>query len=254
MGSVIGVALRAYRKRRGLTQHELARRAGISVRAVGYIEQGRVTRPRQATILKLAEVTGFDPASTTQCGVRGARVTVGVLGPLTVIRDGRRVDVGSTRQHCVLGLLALRPNETVSLDEIVEMFWDDHPPAGHRNVVHTYIARLRRRLGPVSERGVRIVTGGGGYRLEGTADEIDLMRFDALLAQAGKHTDKRAEYETLSRALQCWRGPVVSDLIPALRDHPAAVEASRRRLFAAERHTELAIELGLHEPPTGNRR
>src|SRR2546423_15371561 len=49
-----GDAVRAQRIRAGLTQQELARRAGGSVRAGRYIEQGRVARPRRESVRRLA--------------------------------------------------------------------------------------------------------------------------------------------------------------------------------------------------------
>jgi transcriptional regulator with XRE-family HTH domain len=56
------VYLKAWRKRRILTQRELAAAAGISHRAVVAIENGEVTEPRPSTIRKLAAALGLEPA------------------------------------------------------------------------------------------------------------------------------------------------------------------------------------------------
>jgi DNA-binding XRE family transcriptional regulator len=50
--------LRAYRVAAGLSQAALARRAGVAARVVVYLETGRRTGPRPATLAKLAAVLG----------------------------------------------------------------------------------------------------------------------------------------------------------------------------------------------------
>jgi transcriptional regulator with XRE-family HTH domain len=51
--------VRAHRRRLGLTQEELAGSAGVGLRTVRDIEAGRVGRPRQNTVRRLAEVFGL---------------------------------------------------------------------------------------------------------------------------------------------------------------------------------------------------
>src|SRR5262245_58656828 len=55
LDSPTGELLRRYRFRAGLSQGELAVRAGVSIRAVRYIEQGRVARPHASSMYRLAE-------------------------------------------------------------------------------------------------------------------------------------------------------------------------------------------------------
>ena len=52
--------LREYRQRAGLTQEELAERAGISSRVVSDIERGLIKRSRRDTKLRLANALGLD--------------------------------------------------------------------------------------------------------------------------------------------------------------------------------------------------
>lgn len=59
---VMGSAVRHYRLRAGLTQEELAERAGLSVRGLRKLECGGTARPHSATVRKLAGVLGVaDP-------------------------------------------------------------------------------------------------------------------------------------------------------------------------------------------------
>lgn len=57
-----GPVLRRRRAGAGLTQEELARRTGISARAIGDMERGRVTRPQARTLRALADALATDEA------------------------------------------------------------------------------------------------------------------------------------------------------------------------------------------------
>lgn len=59
MPDVFGEAVRAHRRRLGLTQEELAEKSGLSVRTIGKIEAGRIAAPRPPTVRLLAEVFGL---------------------------------------------------------------------------------------------------------------------------------------------------------------------------------------------------
>jgi DNA-binding XRE family transcriptional regulator len=58
-GQVFGETVRAHRRRLGLTQDELAHRAGLSVRGLAKIEAGRVAEPRPSTVRLLADALGL---------------------------------------------------------------------------------------------------------------------------------------------------------------------------------------------------
>jgi transcriptional regulator with XRE-family HTH domain len=54
-----GVLLRSLRERALVSQEELAARAGVSVRAIGNLEQGGVGQPRGASVRLLADALGL---------------------------------------------------------------------------------------------------------------------------------------------------------------------------------------------------
>ena len=101
---------------------------------------------------------------------KGSAVTlrVGVLGPVTVWRDGHEVMAGQPRQLAVLGMLASRANRVVSRGELVDAVWGDHPPVSVDSGIYTYVAGLRRVLEP--DRPARapsrvLISSAGGYLL-----------------------------------------------------------------------------------------
>jgi DNA-binding SARP family transcriptional activator/transcriptional regulator with XRE-family HTH domain len=73
----IGRLLAGLRVDRGLSQEELAERSGLSVRAIGDLERGRVQRPRRTSIVLLAEALALTDAER-------AAVEVAAIDP-----DGR---------------------------------------------------------------------------------------------------------------------------------------------------------------------
>lgn len=223
MGS-FGEELRARRARLGLTQREVALRAEVSVRAVRYIESGRVAAPRPASLHRLASTVGLDPA--VYLGGRSA-TRVAVLGPLAVRRGGGPVPGVPLMQRCLLGLLALHPNQVVGRDEIIEVLWSGRPPLSHAHLVHNYAARVRRLC--------RVERVGRGYRLVADARQLDLVRFTELTR------DRAGDPAALAEAVRLWRGPVLADLPDAVRLHPTAVALHQQRIAAVLAHTDLAL-------------
>src|SRR5262245_26726533 len=122
-----------------------------------------------------------------------------ILGPLEVLADGEPLSLGGTRQRAVLALLLTRPNETVSVDRLIDQLWSDEPPRTAANTLQYYVSQLRKILGPD-----RIVTRAPGYTLRLEPDELDLDRFERLVA--------RGDADSLREALALWRGPALADL------------------------------------------
>ncbi|GAA1972818.1 tetratricopeptide repeat protein [Amycolatopsis minnesotensis] len=224
--------LRARRQRVGLTQAELARRAGVSVRTVRHVERGDVS-VRADSSRRLADVVGLGGA-TRPPGFRLA-----VLGALEVTRDGQRVPVRAAKHRALLAVLALGANTVVRREEIVDVLWGESPPQSCANLVHTYVSALRRALGSPG----RIASVQGGYRLLVDATEFDLLRFDQLAATArsledGRPAEAMAAY---AEAVRCWRAPLLADLPDAVRGHPVTTAVTNRRVGTVLRYADLAL-------------
>src|SRR2546428_2034674 len=78
-----GTLLRRHRIAAGLTQEELAERAGLSVRTIGDMERGVVHTPRKDTVALLAESLALSPrdqaalaAAARRLGAAPASVSV----------------------------------------------------------------------------------------------------------------------------------------------------------------------------------
>lgn len=86
----------------------------------------------------------------------------GLLGPLEVGADGDPSTVAAPKQRVILACLALRPNQVVACETLIDALWPNAKPANARMALLNYVARLRRTLGAAAER---VQTGNGGYRL-----------------------------------------------------------------------------------------
>ena len=132
----------------------------------------------------------FSASSGRRQDEKGSAVPlrVGVLGPVTVWRDGHEIMAGQPRQLAVLGLLATRANRVVSRGELVDAVWGDQPPASVDSGIYTYVAGLRRVLEPDRPRrdpdksrrapGRVLVSSGGGYLLRLGPGGLDAAQFE----------------------------------------------------------------------------
>jgi DNA-binding SARP family transcriptional activator len=119
----------------------------------------------------------------------------GILGPLEVREDGQTVALGAAKQRALLAVLLLNANRVVSSDALMESLWGERPPVTATKALQVYVSQLRRVLGRD-----RIVTAASGYQLLVEPDELDLDRFERLVA-ASEYSD----------ALALWRGAPLAD-------------------------------------------
>lgn len=88
--SRLGEMLRKYRAAAGLTQADLADRAGLSERAIGKIERGELRSPRASTLALLADALGLDAeqALAMRLAVYGSASTSVGVGAEPPLRQG----------------------------------------------------------------------------------------------------------------------------------------------------------------------
>jgi YVTN family beta-propeller protein len=167
-----------------------------------------------------------------------------ILGPLEVLDDDRRIELGGARQRAVLAILVLHRGETVSVDRIVDLMWGERPPVTAVKTVQVYVSHLRRAL--VEDA---IVSSRGGYALAAEADRIDALRFERLVDEgraALSGDDPARAAELLRSALALWRGPVLGDLAYERFAQDGAARLEELRLTAVEERVDADIRLGRH--------
>ncbi len=281
--SRFGSLVRAYRREAGLTQRELAERAGLSVAALRDFEQSRRRRPRPNSLAALTGALGLNPAQTASLARAaalpwrrpdvppaprppqddsdfsrtaptsgpGGGLWLASLGPLEAWREGIPLHLGPPGRRVVLGLLLMDPGIPVRLDTIINVLWGDSPPHTAVGLVQAHVSRIRRLLN-FQDRGAgqdgMIDSVGGAYRLSLAGPQTDLLVFRDL---SGRAATARADGDDVTaaayyeRAVSLWRGEPLADVaIP--RDHPGLTTLRQELTDVLLRYAEVACELGQH--------
>lgn len=168
-----------------------------------------------------------------------------LLGPLRASRNGQSVALGSVKQRLLLASLLLRPNETVSTDELMAMLWAGDPPVSAAANLRTYAHGLRLALGDPAAQ--RMPTVSGGYLLRLAPDERDLDQFDTAAArgrEALADGDLARATTELATAVDLWRGAPLADLPLPPRLARQATQLLERQLLAEEDYAEARLLAG----------
>jgi DNA-binding SARP family transcriptional activator/DNA-binding beta-propeller fold protein YncE len=131
-----------------------------------------------------------------------------ILGTVDVLDDGRPLTIRRGKEQALLAYLLLHANELVPSARLIDVLWDERPPATAPKVLQNAVSNLRKQLGDS-----RLETRDRSYLLRVADDEFDLMRFRKLASEG-----KSAE------ALALWRGTPLIDLY----EEPFADDARRR--------------------------
>jgi DNA-binding SARP family transcriptional activator len=171
-----------------------------------------------------------------------------LLGPIEVWADGNRVPLRGVRQERVLAALLLDADRPVSIARLVDIVWDEAPPATARRQVQDVVSRLRSVLTAAGAPADTIRSAREAYQLTLTGHRCDERSFGELAARAEDLAARSPEgaVALLVEALALWRGAPLAGLEGAgLRDAVTALNA--RHLAAVERRWELELQLGRHE-------
>ncbi len=183
---------------------------------------------------------------------------LGVLGPLEIYqRDHQPVRVTGHKQRLLLAILGLRAGEWISTQRLVTLLWGDEPPASSGANLKTYMWELRRVLPEPAGGGRRIESRRGEYRLAADRSEVDLLRFEDLLADGRKALssgDLAAAVQDLTRATGLWRGePLENVSLPATlvaeqsrldEQRWSAIEDLHEARLALGQHAEVVADIG----------
>jgi DNA-binding SARP family transcriptional activator/DNA-binding CsgD family transcriptional regulator len=171
-----------------------------------------------------------------------------LLGPLEVVDGTSALPIAARKQRALLAVLLLNANKTVARERIVDDLWGDAVPESARKMVQIYVSQLRKVL---PER--RLHTRPPGYELEVNGDELDLGRFERLVAEgrAALAAGRPAEASDLLRqALALWRGPALAEFSEPFAQHEGA-RLEELRITALEWRIEADLAAGHHADVVG---
>ncbi len=107
-------------------------------------------------------------------------LSVSVLGPIAVVRDGIAVTVPRGKTSELLVRLALEAGDVVRTDRIVDDLWGDGAINTQRNTLQSKVAKLRRALGEPSV----VIGTDGGYLLAVEPSDVDALAVTSDVATA----------------------------------------------------------------------
>jgi DNA-binding SARP family transcriptional activator/tetratricopeptide (TPR) repeat protein len=170
-----------------------------------------------------------------------------LLGEVQLRAAGQLLEVGGPRLQAVLAALAVDAGRPVAIETLIDRVWDDTPPVEARNVVYSYMSRIRRLLKQASLAGataVRIERRHAGYVLDIDPDLVDLHRFRGLVDQGrDPRRGDPARAAAIAEALGLWRGPPLAGL-PGQWAGEVRNSWHRQRLDAVVHWAQIELRLG----------
>jgi class 3 adenylate cyclase/DNA-binding winged helix-turn-helix (wHTH) protein len=162
-----------------------------------------------------------------------------ILGPLRVVDRGRDLTPARPKQRALLAMLLLHREEVVPREQLIDALWGEAPPGTAQTALNGHVSALRKLLGAD-----RIRTRLPGYLLHVSASEVDLSRFESLLAQARQRSDPEHRSTDLREALALWRGEPLADLRYESFARREIARLEELRLAALEDRTDADLALG----------
>jgi DNA-binding SARP family transcriptional activator len=137
----------------------------------------------------------------------------------------------------------------VRRDSIIDALWGDAPPRTAVGLVQAHVSRMRkllepRKRGPGSHR--VLDSAGRAYRLSLSAQELDLLAFRELAAQAAAAQasgDVLTAAEFYGHAIRLWRGDPLAN-VDVLIGHPRVTALKQELAGVLLRYAEVACALG----------
>ncbi len=140
----------------------------------------------------------------------------------------------------------------MSVERLIERLWGDDPPAASLGTLQSYISRLRRAVEPARAAGAApqvLVSEAPGYVLRVPAEQIDVHRFTALVADARRSSangNPLAALGGFDEALALWRGPALAGIGADDQARSVVVRLDEEREAVIEDRFETLLALGRH--------
>lgn len=168
-----------------------------------------------------------------------------ILGSLEAVVGGRPVDLGPPKRRVLLAVLLLECGRCVPVDRLVDLAWEEPPPAARR-VVFAHIAMLRKALAPAAAHSVALLSTPPGYTLKVERAMVDAHLFRQLVRDAAAVEDAQARADLLRDALGLWRGPPLHDVTVGPDLERICHGLDDLRLAALEDRIEADLAAGRH--------
>ena len=143
---------------------------------------------------------------------------------MEVVEDDRPLALGTPQQRLLLAVLLVHRGEAVSSDRLVDELWGEHAPASATKIVQGYVSNLRKVLGD----GL-LVTRGRGYVLQPEPGQLDVDRFESLLADARTATQSPAVLRDIEAELTSLGQSLTASVAQPRADVDGGARAGARR-------------------------
>jgi WD40 repeat protein/DNA-binding SARP family transcriptional activator len=175
------------------------------------------------------------------------RLEFRILGPLTVRVDGVSLPIGGPKQRALLAILLMSANRVVSREQLIGELFPAQDVESADHALRNHVSRLRKVLRPVAIDEPRLVARPPGYLLRVEPGELDLERFERLVAEAREALgdfDPDSAAESLRAAEALWEGRPLSDLEFEAIMHVEVERLEELRLAAVEERIDAELALG----------
>ncbi len=175
---------------------------------------------------------------------------VRLFGELEAVQEGVVVPVRGAKQRALLALLALHHGKPISADRLIDHLWGDGEVANPANALQAQIGQLRRSLGSAA-----IVTSGAGYALRIGPDDVDVVRFEQLVATGRRLVDAgdvALASTALGEALALRRGEPLAEFAYAGFADVQRAHLDELTLEAIEARAGADLVQGRHEELIGD--
>lgn len=181
------------------------------------------------------------------------RLTVQLLGPVTLLNASVPILVQGQRQLRFLTSLALRPGQFVTKEAIIQDSWDSEPPRTVSGQLQTSAWKIRAALREAGLPKDVLTSNNLGYQLHVPVERIDLFVFRDVLRDV-RALCARGEYDAavlkLDAGLSMWKGTALADVASG-RLRLQAEGLDRERAAAIELRTQIDIEMQRYEEAIG---
>ena len=189
---------------------------------------------------------------------------ISVLGPCRVVQSGVSVVPTAVKPRKVLALLAMHPDQVVSVGSLVEELWGEAPPRSVQTTLQTYILQLRNLIAaaiggsrrPELPNGAKsiLVTESGGYLLDTQGGVVDVSEYERLAGTGHRALESGncpVASDSFRRALALWRGPALVDVQCGALLEIEATRLEESRLSILNQRIEADLRLGRHHELVG---